>query len=791
MAVSVYESSIVNCCHRNPALASQIRRPQPTLAMPVVRGLERYLRDRGLIRSASVSRVLRGSVVAADAYHWVQNCSDLTQEPMQPLISPTPLSLGPRLTATDAMWQEAGVGTILVFPGLPPRPLDRPSPFSSADNAHKRQVAWRSLRQGNDRTAAKFFADANRFVTPELSDGVREWAAARNSQVGEKKARESGILDAFVSPYHAYAQLFWLEAKGFANCVFAPLDALVYPVRRLVTRINIKSDECEYVDMQEMLDSLQLNHSQFIDLCLIAGRYPCSSLRSVQPNPRRFFFKHCHEAILKLKTAEAVVNSCSESEDQDPKNYLKRLDVVRRSIRRNCALGPGGALVAIGREVTQNEEKSKTLGEAGDGSDPVFGIEPPSRIIKLIARGLLWPGGIAPLLLGGGVSVVNAPAFDSDEAALLNKYLAGIRGKGLARLRSALVRSGVPTDQLPKKSQTFLWFARARPVVTEFGAASGDAKADSRLNAGGEDLPAQTRALASVLAGSAPESTPLQGAPKGAAKTVLEDCTLRMLATLGLCDEKTCQLTKRGTQMLDAIREKLDKKSGRGSDVTPKAILERLLLLQVLLDANAITPSTLSLVGPGGKIQSDSQSRKNPREVRIASRMACAAAAPAPRELPWTGPVDRDLAAFGEMTAAATRCLRVLAQVCMASAVLDSEAPVDAEFCSILDTYLPFASARVDNTAAVLLKQAVLASASVSVADVVKGVGDLCPEIQTPIDTLAACAEFFGLAKGLLQSSRLFEDSSDDCERALGLVERFGVLGTREADSKAVGNDTH
>eukprot|EP00954_Amorphochlora_amoebiformis_P003228 251971-Amorphochlora_amoeboformis.AAC.1 len=69
--------------------------------MPV-RGLQRYLKDRGLFHSGRPSEILKDSTLAIDAYYFLQRSTRLLQEPMQvnpayfTEINPVPIAMGSR-----------------------------------------------------------------------------------------------------------------------------------------------------------------------------------------------------------------------------------------------------------------------------------------------------------------------------------------------------------------------------------------------------------------------------------------------------------------------------------------------------------------------------------------------------------------------------------------------------------------------------------------------------------------------------------------------------------------------
>ncbi|GAB5359959.1 hypothetical protein AAMO2058_000586500 [Amorphochlora amoebiformis] len=590
--------------------------------MPV-RGLQRYLKDRGLFHSGRPSEILKDSTLAIDAYYFLQRSTRLLQEPMQPLVAPNALNSKEIVHKALDPLKKANISAIFVFPGLSAaRPSGSgPSLYINPEMSKKRQQAWRALKQGNDQTAAQLFSESHNFATQAQIDNARRHLmdAIREGGGEEKMTRKGplgeGKYEVITSIYHAQAQLLWLEANRHAHCVVAALDSLLFPIRTLITKLDLENDQMEWIEMENVLNSLQLSHSGFVDMCLLAGRFPCPSYAPIQTHHKHFYFKYVHEAIKKHKTAESLIEAYKESKSHNP-DYLDTLQRVKSQLRGLPVIGPGATIQPL-----------NTLMDPKTQID-LFGPPLPRVAIQLLAKGVVWPRSVSGIV--HGYENIHPPFVDSEEAVTLHKYLTRVRAGFLSLGRESLIRlwenqekndvkKSALTFKYPDRLQTCLWFS-VSSVVERSLCSPPRVSVYPKLSA----APKQLLAVVKTILGEDCKD-----------QNLLSLC-MRVVQVLGLFDTNW-----KPTPMGVAC-----------SKATCRLEIEALVLLHLLAQSGCVHGKAISLVTPSGKIFIPQKTQREPKGLRLAARLA--SLLPLNPEISstksktkgWTGPLDRDLSAF-------------------------------------------------------------------------------------------------------------------------------------------------
>eukprot|EP00467_Chlorarachnion_reptans_P011492 CAMPEP_0114524404 /NCGR_PEP_ID=MMETSP0109-20121206/21836_1 /TAXON_ID=29199 /ORGANISM="Chlorarachnion reptans, Strain CCCM449" /LENGTH=749 /DNA_ID=CAMNT_0001705843 /DNA_START=29 /DNA_END=2275 /DNA_ORIENTATION=+ len=622
--------------------------------------------------------------MAIDAFHFLHTCTGVTKEPLQPLVSSCALDTNRIVSKALNSLSELDVTPTFVFNGLSPKPLDPPRVHRNPEAAQRRKEAWQALKQGNEKTAAVLFSEASNYISHAQVEAAQRCLDAHK-------------IRWLTAPYQSHGQLFYLEATRNAHCVFGPLEALLFPIRTLVTKLDFSAQEMEYLNLDEVLASLSLTHDQFIDLCLVAGRYPCPTFTPVQTqHPKRFYFKMAHEAILKagdgrrlvtqtntkadhsFGTAEEKTNGNENENDGDDElyreEYLETFERVRGGFTCAPVLAKGCVLALMNAKAAKSAQAK------------LFGPELPRVVLQLTARGLVWPRSIIPII--HGYSVIHPPLLDSEELATLHTSLARVRSEGSRAARKALLKLGAVG--LAEEIQTTFWYAPSSPTITDLkedGEEKGGNKRDERLKA-------MVDLFTSRLNGEKAE-----GSDNEYARGLISRLSTVMLGLLGVCDAEGEELTTFGSSLASILFDE------NGSKASP-SVLESLLLMSLLIRAKkCLHASPITLVNSKGGTFFDAKTRQESKALRLAARIACFAsvgtAGGVYEEKKGKGKqgalgkrpadVDMEIVAFRELLHAAWDTCRQVTQHALLSAVAkDARPKLSTHVCQLLLSSLPF-----------------------------------------------------------------------------------------------------
>mmetsp|Transcript_35301 Transcript_35301/g.59837 ORF Transcript_35301/g.59837 Transcript_35301/m.59837 type:complete len:851 (+) Transcript_35301:69-2621(+) len=672
--------------------------------MPLVRGLERYLRERGLFHQGKISSNLQNATIAIDGYHWMKTCTDIGKEAMQPVVSSTALRTQRMVDGAVNQLLKAGAKCTFVFSGIPATPLNPPRVYSNQEVLKKRQEAWRALRQGNDRTAAALFSESHNFLSQAQVDKVRE-SIQTNPAAAAAGRGDRPQVDVLTAPSNSFAQLFWMEVNGYADCVFAPLEALQYPIRFLITKIDSKTGAIEWVEAKQVLASLNLDHAKFLDLCLLAGRHPCPTFEAVQTHPKRFFFKNAHEAILKKESGEKLIQAflekdSDEEEGQDIEEYLSTFRRVKSSIS-SCPIVSFGCKLKSINSLANERMRSEC-----------YGLQLPRLVLQLLGQGVLWPRSLSPIVLG--FETTHPPFVDSEEAVKLYETLLKIRMEGysmgcngmLALLKIQQGNGATQSEDDVKnyaKSIAFRsWFAPTTPSLIALRSSSSSSSSSdeneflslpsSSMSSSAADSLCLTTLLSVWDDADAAHADDDEGA-RGNKETnndkdnrvvvaaFIKAVKLKLFKVFGVIDTAG-RVTELGERIAACLVKGYEKqKDNEDHDDNSKRLrkqlsschLENLLVLSILDKAGCIHGSPITLVAPGRtqKIFFDSKTRQESKGLRLASRLASFVQCQVNDEKlgsskggrsGWRGPVDRELAAFREMLEMAWNTCQIVTQ---------------------------------------------------------------------------------------------------------------------------------
>lgn len=644
--------------------------------MGVIRGLDRYLRDRRLVHSTPLGE-FRGCVMGVDAVAWFK-ATPVVKEALLSAVGGPPIALGRALRSQMEALGRAGIRPLFVFGGLIPpkrggasapkatsarghRPQQHQPPATSKASA-KRHEAWQAHEDGQTRTASYLFAQSGGYVSLDVQQAVL------------RALREAGLGGShFRSPYAAASQLAWMTARpqSYAHAAFGGLELLMYGVPRVV--LEMKGGRAEWVSLPEVLSALGLTHDQFVDMCLLAGYGRCRTFDPVVDENRRFEFGRAREYVLAHGSADAAVAATLVSSA----GYLGMLRRSRVLVRHGHVLQPGCVCAPM---VPPAGDLDRELLAAAVG--PSF----PPEVYAALVKGAASPQVLNNLL--NGVLVDSAPAVDSREYAAFLDFVAPLRRATFCAMHHALRRRGCETGRAVANRRWYDPAATSTLFSADVAAPAGDA-ADA-LFAAGPGAPARA-ALARAAAAAAPAVSGAYGAlaplallgggGAAAASAVadadpLAEAAVALLALTGFVELPPAEAEDGTVAPTELGRAALAAGAGSGA-----AADEALLLATQLVRAGALTGEPVSLLTPEGRVfyasvpSSDGRVPLS-RPARLVAQVCslcplrCAPAPGAP-DSGWAGPVDRELAAFGAVAKALQRCARNLVESLALAQALD------------------------------------------------------------------------------------------------------------------------
>ncbi|KAJ6184600.1 XPG N-terminal [Penicillium mononematosum] len=243
---------------------------------------------------------LKGAVVGIDAAHYINQhlVNQSTREALLGALGGFPFALRASIEKELQTFSNLGVATIFVFNGLEfGKKEHRTQPASSRSF----EQAWELYDQQQADQVVDAFSSAGmttHYPYFNLSPVTDPWSfyhyhwAQRSFPTSADTTNPSGTpppetlfkylqriltqngVEFIVAPYSAAAQLSYL-ARGsnpVVDAVFAPSEALLFDIDKLVTRIDIEPAQFFWITKQTCQEELgRLSNEQFLEFCLLLG----------------------------------------------------------------------------------------------------------------------------------------------------------------------------------------------------------------------------------------------------------------------------------------------------------------------------------------------------------------------------------------------------------------------------------------------------------------------------------------------------------------------------------------
>eukprot|EP00754_Rhynchopus_humris_P027383 Rhum_TRINITY_DN15084_c1_g2::Rhum_TRINITY_DN15084_c1_g2_i1::g.136464::m.136464 len=182
--------------------------------MPVEDAFARHVEEQGLVRTAPLER-LRGTRVAVDAHHWMNDLASEIREPYQAVMGGcAPHTLRQAVLLELMKFKRAGLFPVFVFNGLPMVLSQTPKMLSQNPQLlagyERQEEVWKAKHEGRHSAAdGKLGA---RFAQPQSSMFNTEIQFSLIAVLQEQD------VEVFKAPYMAWAQMaYWCQES--ARCV--------------------------------------------------------------------------------------------------------------------------------------------------------------------------------------------------------------------------------------------------------------------------------------------------------------------------------------------------------------------------------------------------------------------------------------------------------------------------------------------------------------------------------------------------------------------------------------------
>ena len=194
---------------------------------------------------------------------------------------------------------ENGIKPIWVFDGKPPqlkcKELDK------RVEAKKEAVEERKkAEETGDWERAKQMAGRSIKITKEMMDDAKKLVRLMGAAVVE-------------SPCEAEAQCAELCKQGFAfGTATEDMDALTFGSNYLIRGFNSKKEPVVQIELAKMLEDMEMNQTEFVDLCILCGCDYTHSIGGMGPVTCYKFMKECG-------TIEGVLEKITKSNEDTNK----------------------------------------------------------------------------------------------------------------------------------------------------------------------------------------------------------------------------------------------------------------------------------------------------------------------------------------------------------------------------------------------------------------------------------------------------------------------------------------
>ncbi|CAI7584445.1 unnamed protein product [Penicillium glandicola] len=608
---------------------------------------------------------LKGAVVGIDASHYINQhlVNQSTREALLGALGGFPFALRTNIEKELQTFKNLGVTTVFVFNGLEfGKKEQRAQPAASRSF----EQAWELYDQQQADQVVDAFSSAGT-PPPETLFKFLQRILTQNG------------VEFIVAPYSAVAQLSYL-ARGsnpVVDAVFAPSEALLFDLDKLVTRIDTEPAQFFWITKQTCQEELgRLSNEQFLDFCLLLGSPFLRSLPLFENPAYPGKSPTIRDALPMFNAAgRSALTLCAQFEEDRRMQELQYADLYKRAymiVKHHVYIDVDGRVGPMDPESTSSDMHE------------LIGQRLPEELYFYLSKGII--GADVPNFLTTGEVRISLPLGTEDTEIyrqLVGDILTPIRTQSICLLANSLHRF-----YQTKVIRIRPWFdENSERMITLKGIPSvKDTIHPWKIH--GEQFPESIKKLQAprgsfkfavqslidsdfVSKSFANKETPILSSQED----ILSNVVWRFLQLRGYVDDKH-KLTPWGQCLVQAL-----------SAIDPADNLEESIFIAIEMIRLGLlnTKPWFSHVSGGPMRGSEDDKTFN----MLVSRVACVAKLQH-KSIGYSGPLSRQLLCYRSLISEVRSALRNLIEVVLAGLLLSGDADRDRNDWTQMAIKLPF-----------------------------------------------------------------------------------------------------
>ncbi|KAJ5199919.1 DNA repair protein (XPGC) [Penicillium cf. griseofulvum] len=648
---------------------------------------------------------LKGAVVGIDAAHYINQhlVNQSTREALLGALGGFPFALRTNIEKELQTFKNLGVATIFVFNGLEfGKKEQRTQPAASRSF----EQAWELYDQQQADQVVDAFSSAGMIyfypyfsLSPvvDLSTLYRSHCAQRSFPTIADTTEPSGTpppetlfkflqrilaqngVEFIVAPYSAAAQLSYL-ARGsnpVVDAVFAPSEALLFDLDKLVTRIDTEPAQFFWITKQTCQEELgRLSNEQFLDFCLLLGSPFLRSLPLFENPAYPGKSPTIRDALPMFNAAgRSALTLCAQFEEDRRMQELQYADLYKRAymiVKHHVYIDVEGRVGPMDPENTSSDMHE------------LIGQRLPEELYFYLSKGII--GADIPNFLTTGEVRISLPLGTEDSEIyrqLVGEILTPVRTQSICLLANSLHRF-----YQTKVIRIRPWFDENSERTINLKGIPSVKDTIHPWKIHGEQFPESIKKLQAprgsfkfavqslsdsdfVSKSFANKETPVLSSQED----ILSNVTWRFLQLRGYVDDKH-KLTPWGQCLVQAL-----------STIEPSDNLEESIFIAIEMIRLGLlnTKHWFSHVSGGPMRGSEDDKTFN----MLVSRVACVAKLQH-KSIGYSGPLSRQLLCYRSLISEVRSALRNLIEVVLAGLLLSGDADRDRNDWTEMAIKLPF-----------------------------------------------------------------------------------------------------
>ncbi|CAI7675204.1 unnamed protein product [Penicillium palitans] len=648
---------------------------------------------------------LKGAVVGIDASHYINQhlVNQSTREALLGALGGFPFALRANIEKELQTFKNLGVGTIFVFNGLDfGKKEHRTQPAASRSF----EQAWDLYDQQQADQVVDAFSSAGmipHYLYYELSpvtdpsSPYRYYFTQRSFLLPADTTKPSGTpapetlfkflqrilaqngVEFIVAPYSAAAQLSYL-ARGsnpVVDAVFAPSEALLFDLDKLVTRIDTEPAQFFWITKQTCQEELgRLSNEQFLDFCLLLGSPFLRSLPLFENPAYPGKSPTIRDALPMFNAAgRSALTLCAQFEEDRRMQELQYADLYKRAymiVKHHVYIDVEGRVGPMDPENTSSDMHE------------LIGQRLPEELYFYLSKGII--GADVPNFLTTGEVRISLPLGTEDTEIyrqLVGEILTPVRTQSICLLANSLhrfyqtkvIRIRPWFDENSERSINLKGIPSVKDTIHPWkihGEQFPESIKKLQAPRGSFKFAVQSLTDSDFVSKSfANKETPVLSSQED----ILSNVTWRFLQLRGYVDDKH-RLTPWGQCLVQAL-----------SAIDPADNLDESIFIAIEMIRLGLlnTKGWFSHVSGGPMRGSEDDKTFN----MLVSRVACVAKLQH-KSIGYSGPLSRQLLCYRSLISEVRSALRNLIEVVLASLLLSGDADRDRNDWTELAIKLPF-----------------------------------------------------------------------------------------------------